>query len=86
MNKLIESYIKKINKNDIYNFALKNNITLNDSEIDLLYFHLKNSWYDLLYGNKEKILYEISQKMNQKTFEKCRSLFDIYLNKFQRFL
>ena len=86
MNKLIENYITKINKNDINNFALKNNITLTNKEIDILYLYLKKEWKNLLYGNKENTINKIKKSLNNETFEKCNKLFDFYLNKYQSFL
>jgi len=45
---LIINYIKNLNKNDILNFGLKNNINLNDKEIDYIYNIIKNNYLDLL--------------------------------------
>ena len=44
MSKLIENYIKQIDKDDIYNFALKNGIELGHDDVDVLFYYLKNKW------------------------------------------
>jgi hypothetical protein len=45
MNKLIIlNYINKLKKEDIYNFSLKENIELNDNELDIIYDYIKNDF------------------------------------------
>ena len=39
-NYIIKKYIKNLFKNDIYNLALKNNINLNQTELDKLYKYI----------------------------------------------
>ena len=45
--KLIENYIKNLTLNDITIFALKNNIELNNQELDFIYKTLKNDYFQM---------------------------------------
>lgn len=87
MHKLIiENYIKQINKSDIYNFAVKNNITLSEKELDILYHYLKYNWQDLLYGNSRSVFSELESKFEKEKFLKIKELFDFYFDKYQDLL
>ena len=83
---IIQNYIQKLNKNDITYFALKNNISLNDNEIDYILNTLKNSYQTLLSNNYETILNEAKTKLNSDNYQKIYKLFINYRNKYQNFL
>ena len=83
---LIESYIKQVTKNDIYNFAYNNNIILNEKDIDILYHYLKNNWQDFLYGDSETIIQELEGKISSDKVFALKKLYTFYLNKYQNFL
>ncbi len=87
MNKLlIENYIKNIKKNDIYEFGLKNNIELNEKDVDILYHYLMNNWQDLLYGNYRELFSELEVHIDKDKFLKIKDLFNFYFNKYQNLL
>ena len=44
---LIKSYIKYLKKSDVENYALENNIKLNNKEIDIIYNTIINEWEEL---------------------------------------
>ena len=71
---LIENYIKQISKQDILEFASKNNIQLEKQEQDILYHYLKNNWQDLLYGNSRSIFKELEEKLGSEKFNILKSL------------
>lgn len=83
---LIENYVKQINKKDIYNFALQNNIILTDEDIDILYHYLQNYWQEVLFGDKEKIFIQLEKEVGKEKFLKIKSLFDFYFEKYQNLL
>ena len=87
MNKLlIESYIKNINKENIYEFGLKNNIKLTEKELDILYHFFKNNLQDLLYGNSRGIFASLESDLDHEKFLKIKDLFEFYFNKYQDLL
>ena len=83
---LIENYIKQISKQDILEFASKNNIQLEKQEQDILYHYLKNNWQDLLYGNSRSIFKELEEKLGSEKFNILKSLYDFYFEKYHDFL
>ena len=83
---LIENYIKQINKTDIYNFAIKNNLQLTEKDVDILYHYLKNNWQEILYGNSRGVLSELETKFDADKFLKIKKLFDFYFEKYQDLL
>ena len=79
LNKLIiQEYIDRLTKEDIYNFFLKENITLTNEDIDIIYHYLKNK---NIFDNYENILNEIKDKLNLKTYQKILELYQKYKNK-----
>ena len=49
MLNLVEPYIEKISKEDINNFALKNNIRLNGNELDFIFNFIKTRYKECYY-------------------------------------
>lgn len=80
---LINNYIKKITKQDIYNFALNQNIILTNSELDTLYYYLKNKSKEFLSStnNQIELLKEIKPQLNPLTFNKIEELYYLYKDK-----
>lgn len=80
---LIEMYIKKIKKEDIYNYALSQQINLAKNELDTLYTYLKTK-YKIFLTNpclRPKLLDEIKSQVSPKTASKLDELYELYKNK-----
>lgn len=79
----IERYIKKITKEDIYNYALSQEITLSSKELDILYHYLKNYYKEFLLNKESQpiILKEIQSQITPKTANKLEELYQLYKNK-----
>ena len=45
---MIKNYVMKMTKEDCQNFAIKNNISLNDEELDFVYNFIKKNYNELL--------------------------------------
>ncbi len=84
--KIIENYINNISLNDITYFALKNNINLNDQELDYLYKTIKEKYKVLLSNNYEIVLNEAKKYLTIDNYKKICNLFLDYRNKFKMFL
>lgn len=78
---LIEKYIQRIKKEDIYNYALSQGITLDNSELETLYYYLKNYYKPFLKGNQIELLEEIKSKVKPATASKIEELYLLYKNK-----
>ena len=79
----IERYIDKIKKEDIYNYAIKEGITLNNQELDTLYTYLK-AYYKTFLRYKDtrlNILNEIKSKVSIKASKKIDELYYLYKDK-----
>ena len=48
MFSLISRYMDKITMDDVYNFALKKNINLNEEELSFTYEFIKKNWNQIL--------------------------------------
>lgn len=83
MNKLIIiNYIKKLTKNDISNYCLKNNIPLSNEELDIIYYYIKNRYNDFFDGKDIELLNEIKYKIKSATYNKILELYKKYKIKF----
>ena len=78
---IIEKYIKKLTKQDIINYTTKQNISLTESEINIIYNYIKTKYKDFLNGNEKKLLSEIKQKVKPTTYKKIEQLYNLYQNK-----
>lgn len=86
ISKLIENYINKMTISDVNNFALSNNINLNNTELDIVYNTIKRNWYTLIYGDYTSIFNNLKDKFDINTYKKIEELFFYFKNKYQKFL
>ena len=82
-SKIIENYIKNITKNDILNYSKKEQIELNDNELDIVYNIIKNDYKILLYGDSTNIFNKLKNRINPTSYNKIKQLFDFYKNKYK---
>ncbi|MDD6093972.1 MAG: hypothetical protein SOZ11_00565 [Bacilli bacterium] len=82
MNKLIiYKYIDRIRKIDIMNYGIKEGIELNDEEINLIYFYIKNRYMDF-FNNPDDIFREIEGNVRDNVYSKIIELY----NKYKRYI
>lgn len=82
MNKLIiYKYIDRIRKIDIMNYGIKEGIELNDEEINLIYFYIKNRYMDF-FNNSDDIFREIEGNVRDNVYSKIIELY----NKYKRYI
>lgn len=85
-DKLIKNYINNLKIKDIKDFALKNDILINDNEADYLFNIVKNNYQELIYGNPNTIFKNIKDKINDDSYQKIIKLYFLYKNKYQHLL
>lgn len=85
-DKLIKNYINNLKKEDISVFATNNNITLNDTELSIIYDTIKNDYESLLDGNHDKVFNELKSKVSSDNYDKIINLFFEYKKKYAHFL
>lgn len=72
---LLESYIERLSKEDVNAFALKQGITLEYQELDIIYTYLKQEWRTFYYGNPITLLAELKTKLKPITYQKIEALY-----------
>ena len=77
MLNIIKNYINNMNIEDLNILLIKNDINLNDNELNVLYNHLKNDWYTFIYEDSTQILNDIKNKFSLNNYNK---LYNIYIN------
>lgn len=82
---LIEEYISRIKKEDIYRFALKQGITLDYDEIEIIYNYIKKDYKKIIYGNSEDILLDAKKQMKPNTYKKMEEFYFKFKNKIEIF-
>lgn len=85
-DKLIKNYINNLKIKDIKDFALKNDILINDNEAGYLFNIVKNNYQELIYGNPNTIFKNIKDKINDDSYHKIIKLYFLYKNKYQHLL
>lgn len=75
---LIKNYIKKLTKEDILNFCYKENIKLNNEELDLAYVYIKKYWREFLKKDPSNIFNELKNKLSSSTYKKMIEIYEKY--------
>ena len=78
MLNLIEPYIKNISKSDINDFALKNNINLNNNELEFIYNFIKTRYKDVLNNPSNFSLVKYKQNFSNENFIKINAIVNRY--------
>lgn len=86
VEKLIIQYINRMNLSDIDSFARKNGIVLNQDELELIFYHIKNNWRTIVYGNPKPILEDLKSKVDGLTYQKIENLYVEFKNKYSSYL
>ena len=83
MNKLIiYKYIDRIRKIDIMNYGIKEGIELNDEEINLIYFYIKNRYMDF-FNNPDDVFREIEGNVRDNVYSKIIELYNETIKKYK---
>ena len=82
MEYLINEYIKKLEVNDIKEFAKKKNITISDTDAVILYTYAKKYYQEFINGNPVNIIKELKDKLSPNTFKEAYKLYLEYKIKY----
>lgn len=74
---IIKNYVDKLTKEDIINYSKKEDIFLNDNEINVIYYEIKNKWKQLYNGNT-RVITNLENKINNKAYNKLIDLYNTY--------
>ena len=78
MLNFVEPYIKNISKNDINNFALKNNIVLNKNELDFIFNFIKVRYKEVLSNPNNFNFTKYKNNFSNENFIKINGLINRY--------
>lgn len=82
---LISEYVNRMQKQDVNNFTIKQGITLDNEELDIIYNYIKNNYKTLIYGNPKVILEEIKYQVKPLTYNKIENLYMQFKDKIDNF-
>ena len=80
MKKIIESYIINLTRDDINNFSIKNNINLSTSELDFVYFFIKNNYEEILNNPNGFDFNKYKGNFSEESFNKINTLISKYIS------
>jgi len=86
IKRIIKSHVDKLTINDIYEFALKNGVHLNQGEVDIIYAYIKNYWNELIFHDHKLILSKVKDSLEPTTYQKINELIVFYKNKYKYYL
>ena len=76
MESIIKKYVNILKREDIVNFAKKNNLLLDKEELEIIYNTIKNRYIDI-YNDGLKVINEYKDKLKKNTYDK---LIEVYEN------
>ncbi len=86
MDKLIQDYITRISEDDIKSFATSNGVSLENKDVSLIYYHIKNNWRTILYGNPRVVLDDLKAKLKPEQYQRIENLYIQFKNRYSNFL
>jgi len=85
MKSLIKNYIDLLTIDKLKEFSLKNDINLNDNELNYLLNLVQNNFEDIL-KDDTKYLDDVKNNINNSEYEKVKELYLYYKNKYKGYL
>lgn len=82
----ISQYVSRLTKEDVMNFAHKNNIYLTKDELEIIYSNLKSNWKTVLYGDPTSVFKELKQSLSDDSYQKGMSLYQEYHDLYKDYL
>lgn len=85
MKSLIKNYLDKLDIVKLKEFGIKNDILLNDEELNFILNLVKNNFEDILINN-DKYFDILKSKVSQDNFLKVKDLFLYYEKRYKDYL
>lgn len=86
MYNIIERYMRNLNKEQINTFAIKNNVTLNEKELDFLYVFVKKNYKEVLSNPTLLNIDRYKENFSEENFKKIKKLYNEYTSKYANYL
>ena len=85
MKSLLKNYINLLTLDKLKDFSIRNDINLNDDELNYILNLIKENFDDILI-NDEKYLDDIKENINETEFTKIKDLFYYYKKRYKGYL
>ena len=86
MISIIRNYINNLNIDDLNIILNKNNIYLDNHELNTLYNYLKNDWYTFIYEDPTPILNDLKNKLTLNNYNKLYNIYIMAKEKYKNYL
>lgn len=86
MYNIIERYMNKLTKEDVNNFAIKNNVFLNEEELLFTYDFVKKNWQTVIANPNVLNLDRYKDKFTEENLIKIKKLFKEYSTRYKNYL
>ena len=86
MYNLVKRYISNLTKEQVNDFALKNDIVLSQEELDFVYVFVKKNWEMILRNPNLLQLERYKEHFSFENFVKIQKLFILYYQKYGHLL
>ena len=77
MKNVIKKYVENLCEEDVKNFIKKSNYQINDNEISIIYYYIKNYCDDILDG-KQEVFEKFKKEVSTSTYLEVMRLCDKY--------
>lgn len=82
----IEKYVNNMSIDDIYEYAHKLKLSVNEKEANVLYNTIKENWEVIVFNNHLPIINSIKDKISQELYDNLNSLISEYKTKYSELL
>ncbi len=83
---LIKRYMELLTIEQVKDFALKNNVFLNEKELDFTYKFVKKNWESILANPNMLNLERYKDNFSEENYHKIKKLMVIYYQKYGHYL
>lgn len=73
-------------KDDIKNFCSKNNIIINDQELDIVFNYIQENWYEICFSDTKITLDKIKPLLKPESYLEAKKLIEEYKEKYKSYL
>jgi len=86
MYNLVKRYMSNLTKEQLHNFALKNNVSLSENELDFTFTFVKKNW-EMIFRNPNLLnLDRYKEQFSEENFLKIQKLISFYYQKYGHLL
>ncbi len=86
MYNLIERYMTNLTKDQLNNFAIQNNVTLSEEELDFTYEFVKKNWETIIRNPNLLNLERFKDRYSIENYQKIQKLLQFYYQKYGHLL